>query len=137
MGYVYEGIYRVCLGIKKLFNYNKRLYKPYIEIIKQRWDQQLKKKFIHQLIGWIHVSNIIWKTFVISQLLLEVSWMLLIRKFWKASLIRWMKWSCFVIDWKVLEETLQILHMKYFNLVKDNFNLLVCLFFFISYLLTI
>ena len=39
MGYVYEGIYRVCLGIKKLFNYNKRLYKPYIEIIKQRWDQ--------------------------------------------------------------------------------------------------
>ena len=39
MGYVYEGIYKVCLGIKKLFNYNKRLYKPYIEIIKQRWDQ--------------------------------------------------------------------------------------------------
>ncbi|RVW22033.1 hypothetical protein CK203_105179 [Vitis vinifera] len=43
MGYVYEGMYRVRLGIKKLFNYNKRLYKPYTEIIKQRWDQQLKK----------------------------------------------------------------------------------------------
>ena len=34
MGYVYEGMYRVRLGIKKLFNYNKRLYKPYTEIIK-------------------------------------------------------------------------------------------------------
>ena len=30
MGYVYEGIYRTRLGIKKLFNHNKRLYKPYI-----------------------------------------------------------------------------------------------------------
>ena len=28
-------------------------------------------------------------------------------------------------------------HVKYFNLVKDYFHLLVCLFFFISYLLTI
>ena len=44
MGYVYKGMYRVRLGIKKLFNYNKRLYKPYIEIIKQHWDQQLSKK---------------------------------------------------------------------------------------------
>ncbi|RVW62613.1 hypothetical protein CK203_059531 [Vitis vinifera] len=43
MGYVYEGMYRVRLGIKKLFNYSERLYKPYTEIIKQRWDQQLKK----------------------------------------------------------------------------------------------
>ena len=43
MGYVYEGMYKVRLGIKKLFNYNKILYKPYTEIIKQRWDQQLKK----------------------------------------------------------------------------------------------
>ncbi|XP_034710479.1 uncharacterized protein LOC117933194 [Vitis riparia] len=48
MGYVYEGMYRVRLGIKKLFNYNERLYKPYTEIIKQRWDQ---KAFIQQLIG--------------------------------------------------------------------------------------
>ena len=29
MGYVYEGMYMVPLGINKLFNYNKRLYKPY------------------------------------------------------------------------------------------------------------
>ena len=43
MGYVYEGMYRVHLGIKKLFNYKKRLYKPYTKIIKQRWDQQLNK----------------------------------------------------------------------------------------------
>ena len=43
MGSVYEGMYMVHLGINKLFNYNKRLYKPYTEIIKQRWDQQLKK----------------------------------------------------------------------------------------------
>ena len=33
MGYAYEGIYRPCLGIKKLFNHNKRLYKPYNNII--------------------------------------------------------------------------------------------------------
>ena len=25
MGYVYEGMYKACLGIKKLFNHNKRL----------------------------------------------------------------------------------------------------------------
>ncbi|KAL6334947.1 hypothetical protein AAG906_023752 [Vitis piasezkii] len=51
MGYVYEGMYRVRLGIKKLFNYNKRLYKPYIEIIKQHWNQQLKKN-IHSTAYW-------------------------------------------------------------------------------------
>ena len=43
MGYVYEGMYRVRLDIKKLFNHNKRLYKPYTNIIKQRWDEQLRK----------------------------------------------------------------------------------------------
>ena len=43
MGYVYEGIYRVHLCIKKLFNYNERLYKPYTYIIKQHWDGQLHK----------------------------------------------------------------------------------------------
>ena len=48
MGYVYESMYRVHLGIKKLFNYNKRLHKPYIEIIKQCWDQQLNKS-IHSI----------------------------------------------------------------------------------------
>ncbi|KAL6319822.1 hypothetical protein AAG906_036886 [Vitis piasezkii] len=53
MGYVYEGMYRVCLGIKKLFNHNKRLYKPYTEIIKQRWDQQLQKS-IHSAAYWFN-----------------------------------------------------------------------------------
>ena len=43
MRYVYEGMYRACLGIKKLFNHNKRLCKPYTKIIKQLWHQQLKK----------------------------------------------------------------------------------------------
>ena len=33
MGYVHEGMYRARLGIKKLFNHNKRLYKPYTNII--------------------------------------------------------------------------------------------------------
>ena len=41
MGYMYEGMYRV-FGIKKLFNYNKRLFKSYTKIIKQRWDEQLR-----------------------------------------------------------------------------------------------
>nr|CAN66693.1 hypothetical protein VITISV_032487 [Vitis vinifera] len=53
MGYVYEGMYKVRLGIKKLFNYNERLYKPYTEIIKQRWDQQLKKS-IHSVAYWLN-----------------------------------------------------------------------------------
>ncbi|RVW87671.1 hypothetical protein CK203_041218 [Vitis vinifera] len=53
MGYVYEGMYRVRLGIKKLFNYSERLYKPYTEIIKQRWDQQLKKS-IHSAAYWLN-----------------------------------------------------------------------------------
>ena len=41
MGYMYEGMYRV-FEIKKLFNYNKRLFKSYTKIIKQRWDEQLR-----------------------------------------------------------------------------------------------
>ena len=42
MVYVYEGMYRACLNIKKLFNHNKILYKPYTNIIKQLWDEQLR-----------------------------------------------------------------------------------------------
>ncbi|KAL6342918.1 hypothetical protein AAG906_016938 [Vitis piasezkii] len=53
MGYVYEGMYKVRLGIKKLFNYNKKLYKPYTEIIKQHWNQQLKKS-IHLATYWLN-----------------------------------------------------------------------------------
>ena len=36
MGYVYKGMYNARLGIKKLFKHNKRLYKPYTQIIKER-----------------------------------------------------------------------------------------------------
>nr|CAN82935.1 hypothetical protein VITISV_039412 [Vitis vinifera] len=46
-------MYRVRLGTKKLFNYSKRLYKPYTEIIKQCWDQQLKKS-IHAAAYWLN-----------------------------------------------------------------------------------
>ena len=53
MGYVYESMYMVRLGINKLFNYNKRLYKPYIEIIKQIWHQQLNKN-IHSIAYWLN-----------------------------------------------------------------------------------
>ena len=53
MGYVYEGMYRVRLGIKKLFNDNKILYKPHTKIIKQCWDQQLKKN-IHLAAYWLN-----------------------------------------------------------------------------------
>ena len=53
MGYVYEGMYRVRLGIKKLFKDNKRLYMPYTQIIKQRWDQQLRKN-IHATTYWLN-----------------------------------------------------------------------------------
>ena len=53
MGYVYEGMYRTLLGIKKLFNYNKRLYKLYTNIIKQRWDGQLCES-IHSAAYWLN-----------------------------------------------------------------------------------
>ena len=53
MGYVYEGMYRAHLGIKKLFNHNKRLYKPYTNIIKQRWDEQLRRS-IHSVAYWLN-----------------------------------------------------------------------------------
>ena len=53
MGYVYEGMYRARLGIKKFFNHNKRLYKPYTNIIKQRWDEQLRKS-IHLAAYWLN-----------------------------------------------------------------------------------
>ena len=46
-------MYRTRLGIKKLFNHNKRLYKPYTEIIKQCWDEQLKKN-IHSTTYWLN-----------------------------------------------------------------------------------
>ncbi|XP_071917038.1 uncharacterized protein [Coffea arabica] len=43
LGYVYEGMFRAIIGIKKLFRNNERLYKPYIDIINDRWDRMLRK----------------------------------------------------------------------------------------------
>ena len=46
-------MYRDCLGIKKLFNHKKIIYKPYTDIIKQCWNQQLKKN-IHSTTYWLN-----------------------------------------------------------------------------------
>ncbi|XP_031267569.1 uncharacterized protein LOC116126012 [Pistacia vera] len=43
IGYVYDGMYRTRMGIKKLFKNKKNLYKPYITIIKMRWDRMLRR----------------------------------------------------------------------------------------------
>ncbi|XP_057515004.1 uncharacterized protein LOC130796653 [Actinidia eriantha] len=53
MGYVYEGIYRARIGIKKVFLNKRRLYKPYTDILKQRWDNQLCKN-IHAAVYWLN-----------------------------------------------------------------------------------
>ena len=84
-GYAYEGMYKAHFGIKKLFNHNKRLYKFCINIIKQRWDEQLYKS-IHSTTYWLNpCSNMIKKTFVISLKSLKVSWTVLIKKSSKAK----------------------------------------------------
>ncbi|KAG6511416.1 hypothetical protein ZIOFF_029484 [Zingiber officinale] len=43
LGYVYEGMYRAINGIKKLFKNKERFYKPYTDIINERWDRMLRK----------------------------------------------------------------------------------------------
>ena len=43
----------VRLGIKKLFNHNKRLYKPYTNIIKQCWGEQFRKS-INAVAYWLN-----------------------------------------------------------------------------------
>ncbi|XP_057502957.1 uncharacterized protein LOC130786623 [Actinidia eriantha] len=53
MGYVYEGIYRARTGIKQVFLNKRRLYKPYTDILKQRWDNQLRKN-IHAAAYWLN-----------------------------------------------------------------------------------
>ncbi|XP_031254029.1 uncharacterized protein LOC116111996 [Pistacia vera] len=42
IGYVYDGMYRTRMGIKKLFKNKKGLYKPYTIIIKMCWDRMLR-----------------------------------------------------------------------------------------------
>ncbi|KAK6925345.1 hypothetical protein RJ641_009671, partial [Dillenia turbinata] len=41
--YVYNDIWRVVNGIKKLFQNKQKLYQPYIDIIDKRSDNMLKK----------------------------------------------------------------------------------------------
>ncbi|XP_071913969.1 uncharacterized protein [Coffea arabica] len=43
LGYLYEGMFRAINGIKRLFRNKERLYKPYIDIISDRWDRMLRK----------------------------------------------------------------------------------------------
>ena len=53
IGYVYEGMYRAQLGIKKIFQMRKHLYKPYTLIIKNRWDKHLCKD-LHAAAYWLN-----------------------------------------------------------------------------------
>jgi len=53
LGYVYEGMYRARKTIKKIFRNKKRLYQPYTRIVKDRWDNQLRKS-IHAAAYWLN-----------------------------------------------------------------------------------
>ncbi|XP_075663461.1 uncharacterized protein LOC142633069 [Castanea sativa] len=53
MGYVYDGMFRVIDGIKKKFKDKKRLWEPYVNIIKDRWDNQLYRD-IHAAAYWLN-----------------------------------------------------------------------------------
>ncbi|RVW73056.1 hypothetical protein CK203_061061 [Vitis vinifera] len=116
MGYVYEGMYRVRLGIKKLFNYNKRLYKPYTEIIKQRWDQQLKKS-IHSAAYWLNPcfqydqENFCNKPNVIGGVMDVID-----QKVLKGKLETMNEMKLFRDRLGSFGRDLLILHVKYFNL---------------------
>ncbi|XP_054785900.1 uncharacterized protein LOC129292358 [Prosopis cineraria] len=44
LGYVYDGMYKARKTIKNILMNKKPLYKPYIRIIKKRWDSQLRQK---------------------------------------------------------------------------------------------
>ncbi|XP_023909492.1 uncharacterized protein LOC112021156 [Quercus suber] len=53
MGYVYDGMYRVIDGIKKKFKDKKRLWEPYVNIIKDHWDNQFYRN-IHAAAYWLN-----------------------------------------------------------------------------------
>ena len=90
MGYVYEGMYRARLGIKKLFKHNKRLYKPYTQIIKQCWDQQLRKN-IHVAAYWLNPCfQYDHEIFCDKTSIIGASWMLLTKNLEKASISQYM-----------------------------------------------
>ena len=66
IGYVYEGMHRAQLGIKKIFQMKKHLYKSYTSIIKNRWDKHLRKD-LHVDAYWLNPAfqydeeNFCWK----------------------------------------------------------------------------
>ena len=53
IGYVFKGMYRAWLGIKKIFRMKKHLYKPYTSIIKNRCDKHLRKD-LHAATHWLN-----------------------------------------------------------------------------------
>ncbi|XP_052177547.1 uncharacterized protein LOC127791603 [Diospyros lotus] len=53
LGYVYDGMHRARKGIKKLFKGRKTLYKPYIALIKGRWDRMLRHD-LHAAAYWFN-----------------------------------------------------------------------------------
>ncbi|XP_030929422.1 uncharacterized protein LOC115955440 [Quercus lobata] len=53
IGYVYEGMHRARLGIKKIFRMKKHLYKSYTSIIKNHWDKHLRKD-LHAAGYWLN-----------------------------------------------------------------------------------
>ncbi|GAV60136.1 DUF659 domain-containing protein [Cephalotus follicularis] len=50
VGYVYDGMHRTRLGIKKLFKNEKNLYKCYTSIIEVHWDRILRQTYMLQRI---------------------------------------------------------------------------------------
>ena len=53
IGYVYEGMHRARLGIKKIFRMKKHLYKPHTSIVKNRWEKYLRKD-LHAAAYWLN-----------------------------------------------------------------------------------
>ncbi|KAL4619227.1 hypothetical protein ACB092_06G064500 [Castanea dentata] len=69
IGYVYKGMHRALLGIKKIFRMRKHLYKPYTSIMKNHWDKHLRKD-LHAAAYWLNLAfqydeeNFCWKPIV-------------------------------------------------------------------------
>ena len=53
IGYMFKGMYRAWLGIKKIFRMKKHLYKPYTSIIKNCCDKHLHKD-LHATTYWLN-----------------------------------------------------------------------------------
>ena len=55
IGYVYDGMYSAIDGIKKNFKDKKRLWEPYVNIIKNCWDTQFYRD-IHATAYWLNLA---------------------------------------------------------------------------------